>query len=207
MPTEIALRGRGRPRQFDSDEVLDHLVDLFWEQGYEATSMSDIVEATGLNKSSLYNSFGSKEELFGLAVDRYLMVRAATLQGVLQNGTSGLDDLFSFLSSGRQQLSGPMGTRGCLLVNSMTELGNRDESMTGMSADYRDLIRTCARAALDRAAASGEISADLAGHYAEMVVAFLLSLSVFARGGADESEIDGQFAAFRSMIESWRTAS
>ena len=98
------------------------------------------------------------------------------------------------------------GSRGCLAVNTTTELGNRDDSVVTMASGFRDEIRTGLRAALDRAAAAGEISADHVAHYAEILVAFLLSLTVFARGGADGAEIDAQFDAITSIIDSWRLA-
>ena len=71
-PMSTATPTRGRPRTFDEEAVLDALTALFWRQGYEATSMADIVEASGLNKSSLYNTFGSKQELFATILDRYV---------------------------------------------------------------------------------------------------------------------------------------
>jgi len=206
MATKSAVRGRGRPREFDTDEVLDRVVDLFWVQGYEATSMSDIVEATGLNKSSLYNSFGTKEELFGIALDRYVAMRGSMLNDVLRDGDAGLQDVSTFLEFVRLEACGPNGSRGCLAVNTTTELGNRDEGVVTMSAGFRDKMRTGLRAALDRSAAAGEISADHVGHYAEILVAFLLSLTVIARGSADGAEIDAQFDAITSIIDTWRIA-
>ena len=206
MAIETVLRGRGRPRQFDTDEVLNNLVDLFWEKGYAAASMTDIVDATGLNKSSLYNSFGSKEEMFGLAIDHYLSMRTAVLHGV-RDGTSGLEDVFAFIDAVYQESTGPMRSRGCLAVNSTTELGNRDDAMVAISARFRDEIRTSMRAALQRAAAAGEIRGEAIGHYTETLVSFMLSLAVIVRGGADHSEVEDQFAAIRSLVDSWRTAS
>ena len=204
MTTKTELRGRGRPRQFDSDQVLDRLVELFWEQGYEATSMSDIVATSGLNKSSIYNSFGSKQELFGQAVDRYLATRAAMLHEVLRDGTSGLDDLAAFLGFVQQEVTGPTGSRGCLAVNTTTELGHCDAAMASMSARYRDDLRTSLRAALDRAAAAGEIDGRRVGQYAESLLSFMLALSVIARGGAERPELDRQFASIRDTIDTWR---
>ena len=72
-------RGRGRPRQFDEDEVLDALVQLFWSRGFDDASLNEIVEAAGLNKSSLYNAFGSKDEVFFAVLDRYLDFRSGML--------------------------------------------------------------------------------------------------------------------------------
>jgi TetR/AcrR family transcriptional repressor of nem operon len=204
MTAESAVRGRGRPREFEVDDVVDSLVDVFWSQGYEATSMSDIVEATGLNKSSLYNSFGSKEQLFQAAVTRYVETRQSMLQGVLRHGEGGIDDIMTFLEFVEQEVAGVFGSRGCLAVNTTTELGNRDESVVAMSAGYRSEIRTSFRAALDRAATAGEINVDSVAHYAEILLAFLMSLSVMARGGASSDEVKGQLAAIRALIESWR---
>jgi AcrR family transcriptional regulator len=204
MSAEAAVRGRGRPREFEVSDVIDSLIDIFWAQGYEATSMSDIVEATGLNKSSLYNSFGSKEELFQTAVTHYVEMRQSMLHGVLRDGDAGIDDIMTFLESVEQEFGGEFGSRGCLAVNTTTELGGRDESVITMSAGYRNEIRTSLRAALDRSAAAGEIDVNSVAHYAEMMLAFLMSLSVMARGGASSDEIKGQLAAIRALIESWR---
>jgi TetR/AcrR family transcriptional repressor of nem operon len=62
----------GRPRQFDEAEVLDAAIQAFWAKGYEATSMADLLEVTGLHKGSLYQAFGDKHTLFVAALRRYL---------------------------------------------------------------------------------------------------------------------------------------
>lgn len=204
MSTDSAVRSRGRPREFDVDVVLDRVVTLFWEQGFEATSMSDIVEATGLNKSSLYNSFGSKDQLFQMALERYLTMFRQMLRAGLRDGSSGLDDITSFLDMVESEVGREFGTRGCLAVNTTTELGHCDESVVAMSAEYRGEMRSGFRAALDRAVTRGEIRASDAAPAAEILVAFMLSMSVFARGRASATEIDGQFAAIHSIVEAWR---
>ncbi|GCA97312.1 TetR/AcrR family transcriptional regulator [Mycolicibacterium sp. NCC-Tsukiji] len=62
----------GRPREFNPEDVLDKAMTLFWEHGYDGVSISDLTSATGVNRRSLYAEFGSKEQLFYKAVDRYL---------------------------------------------------------------------------------------------------------------------------------------
>lgn len=203
---ESDARGRGRPREFDPDQVLERVVALFWAQGFEATSMSDLVEATGLNKSSIYNSFGSKESLFRIAVQRYIDMRCAMLRAALHDGTAGLGDLHGFLELARAEAGGEMGSNGCLAVNMTTELGGSEEVFDQMSAQYRNELRTGFRAALDRAVSAGEIAALHVEAYAEVLVAFVLSLAVFTRGAAPAEEIDRQFDAIRTVIDSWRIA-
>ena len=134
--------GRGRPREFDADDVLERAVQLFWEQGYEATSVSDIVVATGLNKSSLYNAFGSKEELFSRALQRYVDMRTTMLAHILVQGSAGLDDVHALFDFVELEMASPGGHRGCLAVNSSTELGGRENFVESTSLDFRSAIRT-----------------------------------------------------------------
>jgi AcrR family transcriptional regulator len=71
LRTELTSKHYGRPREFDEDEVLRAALRVFWEKGYESTSLSDLLAAMGLTKSSLYKAFGSKEALFWRVVERY----------------------------------------------------------------------------------------------------------------------------------------
>jgi TetR/AcrR family transcriptional repressor of nem operon len=169
--------------------------------------MSDIVEATGLNKSSIYNSFASKDELFQTALERYTSTRREMLHAVLRDGSAGLDDVMGFLDLAELEIRGELGSRGCLAINTTTERGNCDEAVVEMGAGFRGEIRSGFRAALDRAAARGEIDDNAIAHRTEMLVAFMLSLGVVARGRGSAAELDGQFAAIRSIVGGWRIES
>ena len=206
MNTKSAAPSRGRPREFDPDEVLDALVELFWAQGYEATSVSDIVAATGLNKSSLYNAFGSKEELFDRALTRYIEVRATMLGGVLTEGAAGLDDVLTLLDMMETELLSESGGRGCLAVNSSTELGYRPDAADTQAAtgSYRAVIRAALTAAFTRAEEQGEIPSGSAQQYVATLLPWMLGISVAARGGSPRAELRAYLAAGRSLIESWR---
>src|SRR5262245_59406118 len=68
---------RGRPREFDTDQALDRALEVFWRKGYEGASISELTEAMGINRPSLYAAFGNKEELFRKALDRYVQGPAA----------------------------------------------------------------------------------------------------------------------------------
>jgi len=197
-------RPRGRPRQFDGDAVLDQVVQLFWDQGFEFTSVADIVDATGLNKSSLYNAFGSKEALFAAALDRYLTERTGMITDTLLNGHAGLADIETLLDLMSDEAGSDTGRRGCLAVNTATELGLRDEAVVRLSRDFRDQIRAALRAALARAEAAGEIAAGTADDRAAILLSFVLSLSVMARSGADDRELEVQFGAIRALLADWR---
>ena len=196
---------RGRPREFDADAVLDALVELFWEQGFEATSVTDIVEATGLNKSSLYNAFGSKDELFQRVLDRYLAGRQAMLDEVT-NDARGLDALLEFVDMMEHETTSEGGRRGCLAINSTAELGFARPEMVEVAQRYRDMMRGYVRRPIERAAELGEIAPDLIDVYVDTTFSYLMATSVTARGGASPDELSAHLDSLRALISSWRNA-
>lgn len=116
-----------RPRTFDRNEVLDAALDVFWHQGYEATSVQDLVDATGLSRASLYNTFGSKHALYVDALRRYRMER----QGVLRHLTADappLQALRSVLEQVADEAAACPNDGSCLLTNTATERGASDDA-------------------------------------------------------------------------------
>ena len=106
----------GRPKNYDRDEVIGLAMETFWLHGYAATSMSDLTEATGLNKKSIYNEFGSKEDLFNIALDHYNQ-RRMPLLSLLQQEPLGIQNIKDFL----MKLSKDTDPKGCLLALSINE--------------------------------------------------------------------------------------
>lgn len=200
-----ATRARGRPLGFDEDEVLDALVALFWEHGFEAASLSDIVQVAGLNKSSLYNTFGSKDQVFVRALERYVAARGAMLRE-LTDGSAGLDDLLAAFEAIREETTSERGAHGCLAVNTSTELGLRNDQVRELSERYRSSMRDGFRQPLQRAAELGEIPSELVETYVDMVQAFTVSLVVTARSAAPPAELHRQIDSMRTLIESWRSS-
>ncbi len=92
-------RSRGRPRLFDEDAVLDEFTELFWRKGYSQTSMTDLVDASGVHKSSLYSTFGTKEELFAKILRRYFAGRMDAMSALVDRAGPGVDGIHAFLSS------------------------------------------------------------------------------------------------------------
>src|ERR1700759_5692402 len=76
-------RSRGRPRAFDLDEAVDRALELFWRQGYAATTVADLTAAIGINPPSLYKAFGSKQDLFERAVQRYADLNGRIVEAAL----------------------------------------------------------------------------------------------------------------------------
>src|SRR5262245_20802716 len=108
-----------RPREFDVDEALDRATKVFWARGYEATSVQDLVEALGVNRASLYATFGDKAQLFAQVIDRYGQHVDEVIGGALAAPAAGVEAIrawFKALIRMGTQVTGP---RGCLLVGAL----------------------------------------------------------------------------------------
>ena len=119
---------RGRPKSFCPDRALENAMQLFWQRGYEAASLQDLQAATGLSKSSLYESFGNKQSLFEAAFTRYFDSRSQQMRERLQRAESPLGFirgcLLAVLEDAQQQ-----PPRGCMLVNVANEFSTGDPAV------------------------------------------------------------------------------
>lgn len=135
--------GPGRPRQFDPDDVLEAIKDTFWERGYAATSLEDLIEATGVPRQSLYNTFGDKRALFERAVERYGETQLQSVVDTLRAPGDPLQNLEDLLSNFEQAAT---SGGGCLVVN---ELGRLSEDDDELRKTLRKTLRRIERAAID----------------------------------------------------------
>lgn len=116
-----------RPRQFDEKQVLNAVRDQFWDAGYAATSLEDLMRVSGLGKGSLYAAFGDKRQLFLRVLRGYTDDGHDQLRKALAEAPRALDALRMLLEAPIDGLTGVAGARrGCLMANSTCELGNAD---------------------------------------------------------------------------------
>lgn len=102
-----------RPREFDAEVALERAMDLLWSKGYEATSLDDLCEATGLSRSSFYAAFGSKRQLLVSAVDRYTERRVSNLADILLRPVPVREAFGDLLDSFIERIAEGSGRRGC----------------------------------------------------------------------------------------------
>src|SRR6185369_1639575 len=113
----MKMKRTGRPREFDRDEALHRAMKLFWEQGYEGTTLADLQEAMGdITPPSFYAAFGSKETLFREAVELYKQSQGAPIAKALAGGPTARDSIEAFLRAAAEKFCQPGNPRGCMML-------------------------------------------------------------------------------------------
>jgi AcrR family transcriptional regulator len=177
-----------RPRSFDPDEALDLARDVFWQKGFQGTSLDDVTAATGLNKPSLYAAFGDKNALFLKVLDRYHARIVASAERIINDGPSARDAIERWLKGFVPFCSGTKGSRGCLSVNTAAdgasdqkEVRNRIERF---NRKLEQLLRN--RLHVDHAQFSDAFDPDAA---ARAIMAIYLGLMVLAKDAPDAARV------------------
>lgn len=170
-----------RPREFDKDTALDAAIDVFWSRGYEATSIADLEEATGLSRSSIYQAFGNKRELYQGALDRYKQRQIDPALAAMAAPGAGRAELRMYLTAlaALFRNNPDLAMRGCLIVNSVTELGGRDNAVRLAGITYRKSVADAMANAL-RGAAGDDAERASAAARARLLSATLIGALVTA---------------------------
>jgi TetR/AcrR family transcriptional repressor of nem operon len=163
----------GRPRQFDVDEALDAAMEAFWAKGYEATSLMDLVSATGLHKGSLYKAFGDKHSLFIQALKRYLLSMRRAKDERLAEAESPLDGVRGVMHAMVDFLDDSPRPMGCMAINSLIELAPHDDEVKKIMVDHLARMRASLGGAVKQAQASGQMSKS---RPPELVTAMLMTM-------------------------------
>ncbi|MGR9051188.1 MAG: TetR/AcrR family transcriptional regulator [Gammaproteobacteria bacterium] len=147
----------GRPKTFDTDQALQRAMQQFWRAGFEGTSMQDLLKVTGLSKSSLYQTYGSKLQLFLKCLDCYQRQLTDRLHTKLANSTTGMDFIRLILLEIVDEAALESDKKGCLLVNTLNEQCRQDkqiaESLRYGLANLSEVFAS----ALERAKMEGDI--------------------------------------------------
>ena len=178
-----------RPQQFDRDEVLDHALLVFWKKGYESASIQDLVDATGLNRGSLYNSFGDKAELFALVMDRYRANSPAKPLVVAANDLENVTDaralIVKFFSDLVERAQKDGDHKGCLLTNTTAGFYGCTDAMTDWVRETLKGLEEALTTLVEHGQISGKITSDAKPNaIARSLVASAQGLNVLARTGA-----------------------
>ncbi|NMO53761.1 TetR/AcrR family transcriptional regulator [Actinoplanes sp. TBRC 11911] len=148
-----------RTREFDTDAAITAAMDLFWSRGYEGTSIQDIVEVTGVQRGSLYAAFGSKENLYLVALDRYREFLSQRITDRLRAGQPIHDVLRSALLSLVDLAVDARGTRCCLIIGATAERLPVDPQVAARVRNTMDVMEEALHEGLAAAQQQGQIAA------------------------------------------------
>lgn len=173
-----------RPKEFDRDLALRKAMMVFWEKGYAATSAADLVQAMGIGRQSLYDTFGDKHQLYLEALALYSEASVADLVQSMRAARplEAIEAmLMAFAARPEQQ-----NALGCMGINSICELGLQDDAVNAVRARSGAPLRASLITLLEQAKAAGDADPALdAAAGADFILATLAGMKVIAKGGAD----------------------
>ncbi|MFH9862561.1 TetR/AcrR family transcriptional regulator [Streptomyces sp. NPDC017202] len=174
-------------KHFDPDVTLETVVRLFWRQGMASTGIQDVVTATGVNRSSLYSTFGDKRALYRAALRRYLEQRSQPVfQRLAEDGRGlpAITEFFTGLISAR--CSGAYARWGCMVSNAHAGTENDDPGVRALLDRHHQQLRDAMYAALVAAEEQGQLAVGVdPGASADLLALLAYGVNLRSRAGAD----------------------
>jgi AcrR family transcriptional regulator len=190
---------RGRPRGFDADVALRKAMEVFWERGYEGTSLSDLADAMGIASASIYACFGNKEALFRQVMELYGTLSGAPPRRALRDQPTARAAVEAMLRATADEITRPGAPPGCMLVLASPTGAVENHPVREFLAEQRrgqvEAIRE--RLAAELTAPAGDLDA-IARFYATVVQ----GMSIQARDGARRAELEAVIAC---AMAAWET--
>lgn len=176
-------RRRGGPRTFNRDEAIDIAMRLFWRHGYEGVSLNNLTSSIGIAPPSLYAAFGSKEQLYREALDRYATAPGALLDS--GEASTLVEVVSAILHQGAAAVTDTAGERGCMVSSGMLQCAEEHSSLSLALTQRRNAMRESIADALGK-----WIDPDRAASLARYLVVVLQGMSVQALDGATRKELE-----------------
>lgn len=176
-------RGRGRPRAFDRDTVLEHAMQVFWAQGYEGASIPALTEAMGISAQSLYAAFDSKDALYREAIDFYSRTIGGFAARALEEEPDAIDAVVRLLREAAVNFSRTTGTPGCMITMAPADVTETPLTVVGRKLRAESVEKVAAR--LKRGIEERQLPRDFkCDEWARYIGSVVQGLSVQARDGA-----------------------
>ncbi|MCE0453010.1 TetR/AcrR family transcriptional regulator [Brevibacillus sp. AF8] len=190
-----------RTREFDEEKVLEAAMQLFWEKGYEATSLSDLTSRMGIQRPSIYSTFGDKKELFEAALRRYTMSRASEIRAKLQNHPSVKEAFRHFFREVADEEYAEGLSRGCFCINTMVELAPHDEKFEILTREHQMYLSVIFQETIERGIQSGELDSGIeAKATAQALIVSLIGLTVILKSRPNRSFVDNSIEVTLTLL-------
>lgn len=182
-----------RLREFDTEAALDSAMHAFWLRGYEATSLADLMSATGLKKGSIYKAFKDKHSLFMLALRRYLEESNACHRQHLEEASSPEEGISKWMHSIIAKRGKEEPRRGCFMLNSLVELAPHDEEVSKLLAAHFGYVQRLLSRAIAKGQTLGEFRTDIpAEELSSLAINLLHGIVTRSKGPTPLQELQQQ---------------
>ncbi|RKP51483.1 TetR/AcrR family transcriptional regulator [Cohnella endophytica] len=190
-----------RRREFDEEKVLDAAMQLFWEKGFEATSLSDLTSRMGIQRPSIYATFGDKKELFEAALRKYTSSHATYVRANLQNNSSVKEAFRAFFENMVAKEYEKSPNWGCFCINSMVELAPHDEKFEILTREHQMYLSVIFQETIERGLRSGELDSGInAKGLAQTLVISLIGLTVFMKSRPERVFVDNSVKEILTLL-------
>lgn len=200
-PERTTSSSAGRPREFDQNEALGKIMSVFWEKGYEGTSLSNLTAATGVRRASLYKAFGDKRAMYQRALERYEAQFVDTACERLAGSDKPAERLNWFLTLPAEDRWRKQDPRGCFLCNASADQASQDEVITTRIREGRQKLVDAIAGPV--AALRADLNTSDVAAKARFLFGVYTGLRILARSGASEEMLgDIRAEAVTSLQES-----
>ncbi|GGE48120.1 TetR/AcrR family transcriptional regulator [Actibacterium pelagium] len=189
------------PKGYKREELLDRAIELFRRQGYAATSTAELVDTLAVNRKSMYSEFGSKQDLFEAALERYSAVNLSRVLAPIEAPGAGLAEIRAAFQSYAKSSEGAFAGLGCLMANTAAERAALDPGSAKYVDAYLQRVRSAFRKALENAKEAQHLGpdADVDG-LADLFTMSVVGISVLVRAKADPAHVHAAARVATSLL-------
>jgi TetR/AcrR family transcriptional regulator, transcriptional repressor for nem operon len=192
---------RGPNKQFDIELALSKAMEVFWARGYEAASLSELLEHMGIGKKSLYDTFGNKRSLFLKALEHYARTEIKAIRDRLQAPGSPLGNLEALFQELQRRHAMP-GSKGCMLGTNIADFDTSDEDMAAVLRGYLKEVEDAYYKAITHAQEAGELSRSInPRNLARMLLCTTQGMALIGRVLDNETILQSTIEATTSLLK------
>ena len=192
---------RGPQKQFDQEIALTKAMEVFWEHGYEATSLSELLKNMGIGKKSLYDTFGNKQSLFLKALEHYAQTTIKEMRELLLSEGSAFKNLKQLLLKWQELHSQP-GSCGCMLGTNIADFTTKDVEIAKVLRSYLQQVEDLFCSALTQAQSEGDIGSRVEPrNLARLLLCTSQGIALVGRVMEDDKTIEGTVKTALTLLE------